>query len=187
MEGSIAWHSPTTENPVADVDGHEIWEIYNTTPDAHPVHLHLVNFEILDRQKVKLDVAPQPVIQHNSTTDPLTWGTGFKIVGIKPQGPVIPATGVEKAPKDMVIAYPGEVTRIKVTFDKAGRYVWHCHILSHEDHEMMRVMQVMPLASCCPEGPPAKCRRSRRRRRCRCQRTDGKVLRAVRGERLSVG
>lgn len=49
---------------------------------------------------------------------------------------------VENAPKDMVTALPDQVTRIKATFDKYGRYVWHCHILSHEDHEMMRVMFV---------------------------------------------
>ena len=46
------------------------------------------------------------------------------------------------SPKDMVTARPGEVTKIRATFDKPGRYVWHCHILSHEDHEMMRVLHV---------------------------------------------
>ena len=55
-----------------------------------------------------------------------------------------PAEYVENAPKDMVTALPGQVTRIKAHFDKLGRYVWHCHILSHEDHEMMRVLHVGP-------------------------------------------
>ncbi len=47
----------------------------------------------------------------------------------------------------MVTALPGQITRIKATFDKPGRYVWHCHILSHEDHEMMRVMHVGPIVA----------------------------------------
>jgi spore coat protein A len=137
MEGSIAWHSPTTENPENNPLGAEVWEIYNATADAHPIHLHLVNFQILDRQRFTADLVPQPVVQHNGTT-----GSGFRLANIRLRGRVTPAEAVENAPKDMVTSYPGEVTRIKVTFDKSGRYVWHCHILSHEDHEMMRVLQV---------------------------------------------
>ena len=53
MEGSIAWHSPTTENPALDTT--EEWEIWNVTGDAHPVHLHLVHFEILGRQEINWD------------------------------------------------------------------------------------------------------------------------------------
>ena len=170
MEGSIAWHSPTTENPA--LNSTEEWEIWNVTGDAHPVHLHLVNFEILGRQEIMWDSATneddrvldpdgvttpapngdgtylviQTTVQHNSVAgDPATYGVGFKIVNptyglIVPQ----PAEYVENAPKDMVTALPGQITRIKATFDKPGRYVWHCHILSHEDHEMMRVMHVGP-------------------------------------------
>ena len=162
MEGSIAWHSPTTENPASGST--EIWEIWNVTGDAHPVHLHLVHFEILGRQEILWDshtteddrVIPnamyatpagdgtylvnQPVVQHNGLL-----GTGFKIMS-KTYGPLVaqPAEYVENAPKDMVTALPGQITRIKATFDKPGRYVWHCHILSHEDHEMMRVLHVGP-------------------------------------------
>jgi FtsP/CotA-like multicopper oxidase with cupredoxin domain len=162
MEGSIAWHSPTTENPA--LDSTEEWEIWNMTGDAHPVHLHLVHFEVLGRQEIKWDshtteddrlipnedhdepegdgtyLVSQPVVQHNGLT-----GHGFKIVNIT-YGPAVaqPPEYVENTPKDMVTALPGQITRIKATFDKPGRYVWHCHILSHEDHEMMRVMYVGP-------------------------------------------
>jgi FtsP/CotA-like multicopper oxidase with cupredoxin domain len=164
MDGSIAWHSPTTENPA--LDSTEEWEIWNVTGDAHPVHLHLVNFEILGRQEIVWDTATteddrvldpdgvtapapngngtylvaQPVVQHNGLL-----GSGFRIVNLTTGGDVNQPPGyVENAPKDMVTALPGQVTRIKATFDKPGRYVWHCHILSHEDHEMMRVMHVGP-------------------------------------------
>ena len=136
-DGSIPWHAPTTENP--DLNATEIWEIYNTTGDAHPVHLHLVHFEILEREGFTADLIDQPVVQHHGAP-----ASGYRIENILLAGNAVPAAGSEKAPKDMVTAYPGEVTRIKVTFDKPGRYVWHCHILSHEDHDMMRVLHVGP-------------------------------------------
>jgi spore coat protein A len=184
MEGSIAWHSPTTENP--DLYTTEEWEVWNMTGDAHPVHLHLVHFEVLGREEVVWDsntvevgdllldgtiateddetrvipnakaLAPandgtylvvQPTVQHNSVAgDETTYGQGFKIVNPTKTGVDLPqpAEYVENAPKDMVTALPDQVTRIKAHFDKPGRYVWHCHILSHEDHEMMRVMYVGP-------------------------------------------
>jgi len=139
VNGTLAWASPTTENPEFAPGKAEIWEIYNATGDAHPVHLHLVNFEILDRQFFRADVVEQPVMQHNGT-----FGVGFRLENIVLTNPVpsMPEY-VENAPKDMVTGLPGQVTRIKVTFDKPGRFVWHCHILSHEDHEMMRVLQVV--------------------------------------------
>jgi FtsP/CotA-like multicopper oxidase with cupredoxin domain len=157
MEGSMAWHSPTTENPA--LNSTEEWEIYNVTGDAHPVHLHLVHFEVLGRQQIKWDsnadedgfipdgdvpsgdgtyLVTQSVVQHNGLL-----GQGFRIVN-PTAGPAVPQPSeyVENAPKDMVTALPGQITRIRATFDKPGRYVWHCHILSHEDHEMMRVLHV---------------------------------------------
>ncbi len=144
MEGSIAWHSPTTENPA--LGSTEIWEIYNATGDAHPVHLHLVNFQVgtgdatPTRQWFDANVVDQPVVQHNGLL-----GQGFRLEDITPGDPVDPDPEyVENAPKDMVTALPDQITRIRVTFDKPGRYVWHCHILSHEDHEMMRVLHVGP-------------------------------------------
>jgi spore coat protein A len=63
---------------------------------------------------------------------------GGYLTNISLSGEVRPAEPNEAGRKDTVIAYPGEVTRILVTFARRGEYVWHCHILSHEDHEMMR-------------------------------------------------
>ena len=141
---AIAWHSPTTEMPTDGTT--EEWEIYNFTGDAHPVHLHLVHFEILGRDEITYDSDDgdpgQQVPQHNGTS-----GVAPTITNVSVGDPVNlgPVDGyVENAPKDMVTALPEQVTRIKATFDKPGRYVWHCHILSHEDHEMMRVLHVVP-------------------------------------------
>ena len=97
-----------TENPTAG--NTEEWELYNFTEDAHPIHLHLVRFEVVSREG--LDGGPSIV-----GSAPQPWETGFK---------------------DTVIAYPGEVTTVKALFDVPGLYVWHCHIVEHEDNEMMR-------------------------------------------------
>jgi FtsP/CotA-like multicopper oxidase with cupredoxin domain len=140
---AIAWHSPTTEKPTLGET--ETWDIYNFTGDAHPVHLHLVNFEVEERRGITFDSDDgdpgQPVIQHNGT-----FGVAPVVTNVE-KGRVAnlgPADGyAEDAPKDMVTALPEQVTRVKATFDKPGRYVWHCHILSHEDHEMMRVLEVV--------------------------------------------
>ena len=134
VNGSLTWHQPITENPV--LGSTEIWEIYNNTVDAHPVHVHLVHFEILNREKFSSNIIMQDVMLHNGTT-----GVGFHMENIiLTPNTLVDAEAVEKSPRDMVICYPGEVTRIKMTFNKPGRYVWHCHILSHEDHDMMRPM-----------------------------------------------
>lgn len=135
--------------------------------DAHPVHLHLVKFEVLSRHAIIFDngaqdeapiydsdpavsngtyLVNQPLIQHNGEI-----GQGFRVGNptMMDEPPVDPGPEYyEKAPKDMVTALPGQVTLIKATFDKPGRYVWHCHILSHEDHEMMRVLHVCDNEDC---------------------------------------
>lgn len=110
----LLWSEAITENPALDAT--ETWEIYNFTEDAHPIHLHLVQFQVIDRQLF----------------DGMSYG---------------PAPG-EEGYKDTVIAYPGEVTRIRALFDIEGLYVWHCHILEHEDNEMMRPYCVGDAESC---------------------------------------
>jgi spore coat protein A len=143
---AYTWFQPTTETPV--VDSTEIWEIYNFTADAHPIHLHLVNFEILDRWDFEYDVTgTQTTTQHNGTTGEAPEISNIRNFSAAPVG----SEYFERAPKDMVTSLPGDpegtpptgqMVRIKAHFNKSGRYVWHCHILSHEDHEMMRVLQV---------------------------------------------
>jgi len=136
-EGSLPFYVPITENP--GVGDTEIWEIYNNTGDAHPIHVHLVHFEVLNRESFTADLVGQPVTQHNGAT-----AAGFKMANIVPSGVTTAIGATEGTRRDMVMALPGEITRIKMTFDKPGRYVWHCHILSHEDHDMMRPFHVGP-------------------------------------------
>jgi FtsP/CotA-like multicopper oxidase with cupredoxin domain len=178
--------------------------------DAHPVHLHLVHFEVVSRHEISYDTAvytqatatgvfnsvldldeflpqgdgiyvtEQPIVQHNGEI-----GSGRKIVypnnfcggstrsgcydpNPLDSGPEYVETGPMVSRKyrsrmnallmnckifswflfanqqDVVTALPNQVTKIRMLFDRPGRYVWHCHILSHEDHEMMRVLQVGP-------------------------------------------
>jgi spore coat protein A len=140
---AYAWFQPATENP--DLDAYEEWEIYNFTGDAHPIHLHLVNFEIVGRQAITFEADeehPLPVPQHNGEYGAVAAVSNIVVGDLVS---LEPADGyVENAPKDVVTALPEQVTRIRARFDRAGRYVWHCHILSHEDHEMMRVLRVGP-------------------------------------------
>jgi FtsP/CotA-like multicopper oxidase with cupredoxin domain len=114
------WMNPITEH-IATQGNTEVWEFYNFTMDAHPIHLHQIMFQVVDRQNLVLDpvtmMAAMPAQLLGAPIPPQVWETGFK---------------------DTVIAYPGQVTRIKAKFDLPGLYVWHCHIVDHEDNEMMR-------------------------------------------------
>jgi VCBS repeat-containing protein len=109
------WSDPIVTNPQFDAAGNpptETWEFWNHTVDAHPIHVHEVKFKVLNREAF----------------DPAT--------GLEP-GTLRAPEATEAGWKDTVIAYPGEVTRIAATFDLQGLYVWHCHIVEHEDNEMM--------------------------------------------------
>jgi spore coat protein A len=117
------WHDPITEKPV--LNSTEIWELVNLTDDSHPIHLHLVRFQVLDRRRFD-------AFEFQSTGK------------LRFTGPVVPPDANEMGWKDTVRADPGMVTRIIVPFDGyAGRYVWHCHVLEHEDNEMMRPFEVV--------------------------------------------
>ncbi len=117
----------------------EDWLLVNTTADTHPIHLHLVTFEVIDRRP--FDVAAY---------DPKTQAISYT-------GPVVPAPANEDGLKDTVQAHPGQVTRIRARFELPDegtielppgvsnpQYVWHCHILEHEENDMMRAFEVVP-------------------------------------------
>jgi spore coat protein A len=130
---NLHWDDPVTENPSAG--SVEIWRLINTTGDWHPKHVHLVEFQVLDRQPFDVDA----------------FNASGQLVFTGPR--VAPDPNERPAHKDVVKSPPGYVTRIISKFDLptgtnviAGhryRYIWHCHILEHEDNEMMRPYDVV--------------------------------------------
>ena len=119
------WGHEITENPT--LGSTEVWEFYNTTADAHPMHVHEITFQVVNREGLVLqdeeDEVALPIQLDGNVTPPEAGESGFK---------------------DTVIAYPGQVTRIKAKFDSPGQFVWHCHIVEHEDNEMMRPYRIGP-------------------------------------------
>ncbi len=143
-----------------------LFEVYNTTPDSHPIHLHGTEFQVLERQKIAFTLTPDP-----TGTDALMSGgayltskfadtNGDGLVNtndITLLGKANPAAAYEMGFKDTAIVNPGERLLMVAKYDQAlltedpfgagaGNYVWHCHILSHEDHEMMRPLQLVAAA-----------------------------------------
>jgi spore coat protein A len=118
------WHMPITEKPVLNTS--EIWELVNLTDDVHPIHLHMVRFQILDRRRF-------------DAFEYMTHST------LRYVGDLMAPDPNELGWKDTARVNAKTVTRILVPFvGYPGRYVWHCHILEHEDNEMMRPYEVLP-------------------------------------------
>ncbi len=137
-EGSLAWFEAITETP--NLNDVEVWEIYNTTEDAHPIHIHLIAFQTINRESFTGTVIQRTQLQHNGES-----GVGAELLAesVVLTGDARPPEPSERGWKDTVVALPGEVTRVITRpFDRPGLYVWHCHIISHEDHEMMRPFHV---------------------------------------------
>ena len=107
---SMSWDAPTTETPAVNTT--EVWEIYNFSGDSHPIHLHAVTYEVIDR----INIAN---------------GTHKK-----------PSLG-EGGYKDTTLANGHEILRIRVHFGIGGLFAWHCHIIEHEDEQMMRPLCIV--------------------------------------------
>lgn len=119
-EGKKGFFDPITE--IVKQGSTEVWEIYNLTADAHPIHVHMVSMQLVNRQMFHASIDME----------------SGKPANLKFTGQPVPPLADEAGWKDTYVTYPGEVTRVIAHFDLAGKYVWHCHILSHEDNEMMR-------------------------------------------------
>ncbi|MEN9938999.1 MAG: Spore coat protein [Chloroflexota bacterium] len=125
------WGDQVTENPASGAT--EVWEFYNFTADAHPMHIHDVLFQVVDREPIEFSEDMGHI--HDITL----------------QGGARPPEAWENGWKETVIAYPGEVTRVRMRFEGEGQYVWHCHIVEHEDNEMMRPYRIGPIQPGQPE------------------------------------
>ena len=131
-EGTYArdYEDAPTEMPVAGAI--EAWRIFNLSGDTHPIHFHLVNVQVVSRQ-------------------------AFDVRRLRFLGPARPPDANERGWKETVRMHPGECTTVIMKFDLAPapfpvpasprtgghEYVWHCHILEHEEHDMMRPLIVI--------------------------------------------
>ncbi|MHC4140484.1 MAG: multicopper oxidase domain-containing protein [Planctomycetota bacterium] len=117
-----------TELP--ELEDTEVWKFVNRSGMTHPMHLHLVMFQVLDRQ-------------------------GFDEIGgeVVPIGSPVPPPPQEAGWKDTVQVGPNEIVRVIAHFENyTGRYSYHCHILEHEDHEMMRQFETVATTPACQDG-----------------------------------
>jgi len=150
----LNFDAPVTETPT--VNTVEDWIIINNTVDMHPMHLHLVDFEVIE----KGSIAPGAYTPADGSGGMPTVAAG----GLRPNAepdldPVIDSAPADSAyrvqpqelgqkdtvrvpPADELTESPGYV-KIRAKFDIIGTYMWHCHILAHEDHEMMRPFRVV--------------------------------------------
>lgn len=138
---ALHFEAPITETPT--VGTIEDWVYINMTGDTHPMHSHLVTFQVVGRTPFDAEAyeaaygGPDGV---PGGIDPTPFATG----------PMQPANPTERGFKDTVKANPGEFTTIRAQYDLPSgvsapqTYVYHCHIVEHEDNDMMRPFTVVP-------------------------------------------
>ena len=137
LNGVVTWYRTVARmfhDPVRFFIPHgswEIWNILNLTGDPHPVHVHLVQFQILSRQPYDISGFQTPPAANPP-------------IPVTPTGLAAPPAANEQGFKDTVRVDPGTVTSIAAKFEGyCGKYMYHCHILEHEDHDMMRPFVVV--------------------------------------------
>jgi len=133
---------PVTETPTAGTV--EDWVYVNLTADTHPMHMHLVTFQVLGRTPFDAQAYEEA---HEAAANGVPGGidpTPYET------GPMLPPDPSERGFKDTVKANPGYLTKIRAKFElprgtvAPQTYVYHCHIVEHEDNDMMRPFQVLP-------------------------------------------
>ena len=143
--GPLAWDAPTTEKPL--LGSTEQWDMFNFTEDSHPIHLHLTQFQVMEKRHIDFLDGDENGIPDDTNADGLiSYGTGsspdYSVADIW-IGDKVELRPEETGWQDTAWVDPHQMMSIVATFDKAGDYVWHCHILSHEDNEMMRPYTVV--------------------------------------------
>jgi spore coat protein A len=128
-QSGLRMSAPVTEEPT--LGDTEIWSFANLTAMSHPIHLHLVHFQVLGRQPADDYDPAEGDIEPGALKSPEPYELGWN---------------------DVVSVHPGEVVHVIAHFgeyeglfnDQTGEYMWHCHMLEHEDHDMMRPFRVLP-------------------------------------------
>jgi spore coat protein A len=138
--GPLSYNAPATERPV--LGSTEQWNIFNFTADTHPLHLHLVQYQVVEKHEILFRDEDENGIPDDTNGDGLiSYGSGatpdYSSADIW-IGDLIQLRPEETGWQDTVHVDPGTMASVVATFDLPGLYVWHCHILSHEDNEMMR-------------------------------------------------
>jgi FtsP/CotA-like multicopper oxidase with cupredoxin domain len=163
-----AFFSPVSELPVVGTT--EDWKVVNPTADTHPMHWHLIMFQVVSRQPFNESMYFADWLDANNATEasiPFNHSTG-NVPSLTPYftGPAVPPGPEEYGWKDTVKMNPGEITTIRIRFaaqdgsafpfdaTKGPGYVWHCHIIDHEDNDMMRPYLVQPSPTPSPTPTP---------------------------------
>jgi FtsP/CotA-like multicopper oxidase with cupredoxin domain len=135
---AVAAHFEHTTTFFPMLDQHEVWQLINLTADTHPIHLHLDPFQILSRRPIRHEI-PDGGIEDLRLTATVTLERG-------PDDDLAHTIDDnERGLKDTVRVNPNEIVEIAVRFTTySGRYMYHCHILEHEDRDMMRPFVTMP-------------------------------------------